>query len=408
MTPNSKKGVATIVSVILGFVVSAIVIMIMGYNPIELIAQLFQGSFSTTDGMWRTMQTWGVFILLALAVAIGFKAGLFNIGVAGQMMFGAMMGYLFVYAHQDIKPGLLLFIAFVIGFVSALAFGLLAGFLKAFFGVNEVVTTIMLNWIAVKISKGLKDSKLIPSGSNDAILPLPKGVDTTMSSISPYFTYGLFIAIALVVITFILFRYTKLGMKIKVSGSNIDSAKYAGYKSKGIMIIVLGLSAAIAGLAGFFYYYGTKGVMEYIPNSHFNEPPVIGFTGITITLVALNNPIAILPSALLFAAIQGDAALLGLDSTTPQQIGQLFSSIVVYFVAVTNIFIYFINPKEFKKWWSSLKEFYKNKQLSVWTKTWVTSLNIVTIGWYSHVINHNNWGKFISYKNRETREVKHV
>ncbi len=139
-------------------------------------------------------------------------------------------------------------------------------------------------------------------------------------------------------------------MKIKIAGNNIHAGQYAGYKSKSLVIGVMTLSAIVAGIAGVTYYFGEYGVgSRVISNDHFNVPPVIGFTGIAIALIALNNPFAIVPVALLFAVTQGDAALNGIPYGTPREIGELFGSIIVYFVAISNVFIYILTPNKIKE-----------------------------------------------------------
>lgn len=402
---RNKKGLATISSVVVGLAVSCIVLVIMGYNPIDLISHLVKGSFSTTENTWQTIQTWSVFLILGLAVGIGFKAGLFNIGVAGQMVFGATMGYLFVYSHSDMNPGALIGIMTVIALVSAVAFGVVAGILKSVFGVHEVISTIMLNWIAVKLAKGLIERGDIPK-TNSTLTPLPDGVSTTIGSISPYITWALFAAIVIVLATFILFKYTKLGMKIKISGNNMSAGKYAGFKSKTIVVGVMGLSALIAGVAAVTYYFGEVNTsLSPLPAGHFDMPPVIGFTGIAIALIALNNPFAMIPVALLFAVTQGPAALNGIPYGTPREIGELFSAIIIYFVAISNVFIHILTPKKVKDLYVRITNFFKNETIKVSTKIWVSIANIFTLGIYTYAI--NNW-KWTQKKDKQEAEPQLV
>lgn len=391
---RNQRGIATISSLIAGIIISCIVLAIMGYNPIDIITFLFQGSFSTAEFTWQTIQTWSLFVLLGISVAFGFKAGLFNIGVAGQMVFSATMGYLFVYSHQNMNPGVLVAIVVLIAIASSVLFGFIAGTLKAIFGVHEVITTIMLNWVAVKLIKGFIGQGKIPSARSQ-ITKLPTGVSTTMDSISPYITWALFAAIVAVILMFILFKYTKIGMKIKIVGNNIHAGKYAGYKAKSIIIGVMIISALIAGIAGVTYYFGQFGVAgRQISVGSFEVPPLIGFTGIAIALTALNNPFAIVPVALLFATTQGDTALNGLNGQNyyvPREVGELFGSIIVYFVAISNLFIYILTPRKIKLFVIRVLTYIKNNEITLSTKTITIIANIFTLGIYTYAINNWEW-----------------
>lgn len=395
---RNQKGLATLMSVILGVLVSCIALLIMGYNPFEIIGYLVNGAFEIQDDVWLTIETWSLYAILGVAVAIGFRAGLFNIGVAGQMVFAATMGYLFVYNHADMNPGALIFIVVIIAILSAIFLGLIVGILKAFFGVHEVISTIMFNWISVKLAKGLIIKGEIPT-DNTSLKVLPEGVSTTIDSISPLITWALFAAIIVIIGSFVLFKYTKLGMKIKITGNNINAGKYAGYKSKTILIGVMVMSSIVAAIAGLAYYFGEYNVgYKTLATEHFNVPPAIGFTGVAIALIALNNPIAIVPVAFIFAVTQGDAALNGIPYGVPREIGQLFGSIIVYFVAISNIFVYLITPQKIKQTFKKVVEFLKNEDIKVNVKLGMSAGNLVTLGYLSYAIKNWNWIKNISKK----------
>lgn len=409
---RNQKGIATLSSVILGLVVSCVVLLIMGYNPFEIIGYLVAGAFQVGPNIWQTIETWSLFVLLGLSVAVGFKAGLFNIGVAGQMVFAATMGYLFVYSHTDVNgnadmnPGVMLAIVVIIALLSAILMGVIVGLLKAFFGVHEVITTIMFNWIAVKLAKGLIIKGNIPS-NNSSLQTLPTGVSTTIDSLSPMITWALFAAIIVVIAIFVLFKYTKLGMKIKITGNNVNAGKYAGYKSRSLIIGVMVLSSLIAGVAALAYYFGERNVgFNYLATEHFSFPPAIGFTGVAIALIALNNPIAIVPVAFIFAVTQGDASLNGIPYGVPREIGQLFGSIIVYFVAISNIFVYLVTPQKIKQTFKAIKTFLKDKNVKLEIKIGLSIGNTITLGYLSYALKNWTWIKNVSRKKNNDEHTK--
>lgn len=416
---RNKKGLASFASIIAGFFVSCIVIGIMGYNPFDLMDKMFTAAFeSELGGIWSTIQTFAMLTVLGVAVAIGFKAGIFNIGIAGQMVFAAMCGYLFVQANPDLDPAVMVIAVLFIAILAAVAFGLVAGILKAMFGVHEVITTIMLNWIAVKITYGLmqKDG-MMPVDRSTNTISLPSSFTGTLESMSENITWILFAAIAAVIVMFVVFKYTKLGMKIKIAGNNMRAGKYAGYKSKRIIIGVMVVSAAIAGLVAVSYFFQSGTHLSQLGHtrqtSDFQFPPEIGFVGIAVALVALNNPLAIAPVAFLFAILQGDAsqgAFVGGKYDNFGDVAKLFGAIIVYFVAISNLFIQFITIGRIKSLYKRISEYYKNETIKVNSKVLTTIFNILSLGIYTYALNNWVWvSKLREKKNEEnTSEVANV
>ena len=411
---RNKKGLATLTSIFFGFVLSFIVIAIMGYNPFDILDGMLKSAFDKF-GVWETIQTWALFTILGLAVAIGFKAGLFNIGVAGQMVFGGMAGYLFVFANPDMAPGAMIPLLFIISITAATAFGLVAAVLKAFFGVHEVITTIMLNWVAVKITYSLVQNGNIKSDNGNITSVIPTNLSDSLESMSKNITWILVAAILAVIAAFVVLKFTKLGLKIKVSGQSFNAAKYAGYRSKALVIGVMGVSAAIAGLAAIAYYFHSSSHVTSstsVGQTDFSFPPEIGFVGIAIALIAMNNPIMIVPAAFMFAILQGNPALRGVDALgvkNLRDIAKLFGAIIVYFVAISNVFIYYLTPRQIKAYFKRIASFYSNDQIKVSTKFGVTLANIFTLGIYSYARKNWNWVENIS-KRKETnvKEVANV
>lgn len=191
---------------------------------------------------------------------------------------------------------------------------------------------------------------------------------------------------------FVLFKYTKLGMKIKITGNNVNAGKYAGYRSKTILVGVMTVSAMIAGFAAVCYYFGEANnpFGNSLQKDSLSVPPIIGFTGIAISLVALNNPIATVPVALLFAVLQGQAAIseVKLLNHVPTRISELFGSIIIYFVAISNLFVYILTPAKIKKFAIRIYNFYKNDEISLQTKVMTSISNILTLGVYTYALNN--------------------
>lgn len=398
---HNNKFLATISSLVVGFVFASIVLLIFGVNPFQLLQSLIHGAFIDSIAINKTLQLWTLYIFLGLSVMIGFKIGLFNIGVAGQMTFSMILSYLFVYKASNMSAPLMIFIAFLIVISAAALYALIAASLKSFFGVNEVVTTIMLNWIAVKILNFLYEKKDIPHGGGvDTIQPLPEGVNVNMSTISPYFTWMIFVAFGLVLVIFFVMKYTKLGQKIIVTGTNKEAATYSGYNQKGLVITTFAFSGLIAGLATMTYFFGIVGATgKTVEMTNMRSPLDIGFLGIAIALVGMNNAFGVLLSALFFTIIKNpvgvDEATSSLSVTT--DVVDLYSSCVIYFVAIVNIFIEFITIARIKKWFKNYISKMKSTSLTGGQKT-LETLNIFTFGLV-------NWIRNIRRNSANMKEV---
>lgn len=397
---HNNKLFATLASLVVGFIFASIVLMIFGVSPFELLSSLLKGAFVDSVAVNKTLQLWTLYIFLGLSVMVGFKIGLFNIGVAGQMTFSMVMAYLFVYKTTNMSAPLMLFIAFVIVIASASIYALFSAVLKSFFGVNEVVTSIMLNWIAVKILNILYEKHDIANGEFQTIQKLPDGVNTNMTSISPYFTWMIFVAFALVVILFFVMKFTKIGQKIIVTGTNKNAATYSGYNQKALIITTFAFSGLIAGLATMTYFFSMVGTTgSKIAMSSMRSPLDIGFLGIAIALVGMNNAFGILLSSLFFTLIKNpvgvDEATTSLNVTT--DVVDLYSSCVIYFVAIVNIFIEFITIKTIKK---AIRDYVTKMKSSSLTKMQKTleTLNIFTFGVLNGIRNK-------AEQRRITREV---
>lgn len=386
---HHNKFFATLMSLVVGFVFASIVLMIFGVNPFDLLSSLVNGAFIDDIAVNKTLQLWTLYIFLGLSVMIGFKIGLFNIGVAGQMTFAMIMSYMFVYKTHDMAAPLMIFIAFIIVIASAALYAVIAATLKSFFGVNEVVTTIMLNWIAVKILNFLYDRKEIPHGGGfETIQSLPNGVNTSVESISPYFTWMIFVAFGLVLVIFVVMKFTKLGQKIVVTGTNKDAATYSGYNQKALVITTFAFSGLIAGLATMTYFFGIVGSSgNNIAIGSMRAPLDIGFLGIAIALVGMNNAFGVLLSALFFTILKNPTGVAEAQTSLsiPSDVVDLYTSCVIYFVAIVNIFIEFITIDKIKKAFKKYISKMKSSSLTKGQKT-LESFNFFTFGFINFVI----------------------
>jgi len=321
--------VIPLISVACGFVVAGVVVLATGSDPIAAFTALFQGAFTNPRAFPETLVAMIPYIFLGLAVALGFRAGLFNIGAEGQFYLGAIFGVL--------AGNYLIGVPGIIHIPLALAFGMLGGFiwaavpglLKARFGAHEVITTIMLNYVAFQLTDFLinkgpmadKHSTAPRTPFIDPLAHLPILVGGTRLHA------GLILALVAVPVVWFLLERTTIGFRIRTVGFSPGAARAAGISVAWTLVLTMGISGALAGLAGADEILG---VSHYMPAS-FSVG--YGFDSIAVALLARSNPWAILPSAFLFGAMRNGAAFMQLQTQVSSDLISIVQAIVIMFVA---------------------------------------------------------------------------
>ncbi|MEO7118490.1 MAG: ABC transporter permease, partial [Candidatus Limnocylindrales bacterium] len=291
---------------------------------------LVQGSLLSTDALIETAVNATPLILTGLAVGLGFKAGLFNIGGQGQFLIGAVAaaGVGAALAHSG--PFVAVPLSVLAGILAGAAYGFIPGVLKAYTGAHEVVTTIMLNYIAIQIVGGLINGPLRAPGASfarsadvvDAELPgiINPGVAHELH-------LGVFFPFLLVPLIYWLLFKTTIGFEIRTVGANPDAARYAGMRPRRIVVLALTLGGALAGLAGATQILGVTG---YMPAAFSTN---IGFDAITVALLGRANPFGIVFGGLLLGAMRAGAGLMQVQAGIPVQMVDLLQGVILFFLA---------------------------------------------------------------------------
>ncbi|MFC7217345.1 ABC transporter permease [Streptomyces polyrhachis] len=329
-------GVAgPVLALVVAFLLTALVLIVSGYNPFEPFELMF-GAIGEQDVQVLIINQTGVYYLAALAVAIGFRMNLFNIGVDGQYRLAAMLSAV-VGAHFS-PPG---FLHIVLIVVTAMLVGSfwagIAGVLKVTRGVNEVVSTIMLNYIATSLIAWLtlKDQfGYQAEGSND--------LTTGEISKSGWFPgihvsdlagdiYGfIFVAAGVGVVYWYVLTRTRFGFDLRASGASESAAAASGVDSKRMVLTAMLASGAVAGLAGMPVLLGQTHTYSQ------SFPTGVGFTGITIALLGRNSPVGIAFAALLMAFIEKSASQLSYATPPyPPEIADIMKGLIVLSVVIS-------------------------------------------------------------------------
>jgi ABC-type uncharacterized transport system permease subunit len=322
-------------AILLALAVGAVIILLVGENPLTAYWALLRGMFGSWDRVAASLGRSTPFIGAALAVAFAFRAGLFNIGVEGQLLVGATIAaWIGTWGIVDDMPGpVAIPFVLVAGIVGGGLYGFIPGALKARTGAHEVITTIMLNSIAVLFVRWMVNSQdpLIlrdPSASvpRTASLPdaarLPEFVDS-----QPPLHLSFLIMVGLCVFVWFVLQRTARGFEIRMVGANPHAARYSGVSVNVVIVLVMTMSGAFAGLAGAGEISGTSG---------FLSPGVfvaVGFDSIAIALLARANPFAIIPAAILWGSMLAGAPLMQQETGLSIDIVRIVQALVLLFVA---------------------------------------------------------------------------
>ncbi|WP_132061508.1 ABC transporter permease [Halorussus amylolyticus] len=336
-----RLAIAT-ASTALALVVGLVVVAAAGYDPIDFIANVFEGAFGDDAAVSRTLKFTTIFILTGVAVAIAFRAGVFNIGVQGQFVvggFATVMSILWLapFLPENAVGGVgLIVLGTLAGIVAGGAYAALPGVLKAYGGANEIITTIMLNFIAVGVVGWLVEGPLRGEGNrapNTERIPEYVEFPSIVYDSPDFSVVGLAVALAVVVIVAVVVARTRFGYDMVTSGHQESAATYSGVDAKRTIVTTMAFSGMVAGVAG--------AVFAIMIQGYYSDPSGVGtygFDAIAVSLLAANNPVGVVPAGLLFGGLDSAGAHIGLNSDVPVQLIDGIVGLVVLFVSAPELF----------------------------------------------------------------------
>ncbi len=327
-----RGAVVPVLTAVIAFIVAGLVVLITGHDPLSTYKAFFNGTgfnwlFPWIGGTGRaaaalelqqTLIQTTALILVGLAVAFAFRAGLFNIGGQGQYTVGGIVAVWIGSSFAGMPPVLHITLAIVLAALAGAAWAGIAGVLKATIGVHEVISTIMLNWIAIWLGVFLYQLGGPLQDPAQASVPVSKTV--VASAKLPVFwgnaqlqglDIGIFIALALVVVFWVLIRRTRLGYEVRAVGFSPDAASYAGMNVGRSYVKVMLFCGAFAGVAASLDILGWK--FQLFTNDI--QTSQIGFLGIAVALLGRNTAIGTVAAALLFGALLTGTSERNLDPT---------------------------------------------------------------------------------------------
>nr|WP_282594785.1 ABC transporter permease [Halomarina salina] len=303
---------------------------------------MFEGSFGDRSATARSLKFATILILTGVAVAIAFRAGVFNIGVQGQFVVGGFTTIVTILWLAPMFPEgptggvLLIGLGTLAAIVTAGAYAALPGILKAYAGANEIITTIMLNFVATGVVGFLVEGPFRGEGNrapNTARLPEYVSFPRLVYDNPDFSVVGFAIALLVVVLIAVLMVRTTVGYDMVTSGYQQSAAAYSGVDARRTIVSTMTLSGMVAGVAG--------AVFAIMIQGYYSDPGGIGtygFDAIAVSLLAANNPLGVVPAGLLFGGLDSAGSYIGINTDIPIQLIDGIAGLVVLFVAAPELF----------------------------------------------------------------------
>ncbi|HSO27379.1 MAG TPA: ABC transporter permease [Anaerolineales bacterium] len=320
--------------------VGAVMLILLGANPLAAYGALLEGAFGSTNAVADTIVKATPLLLVGLGICIAFRGGVINIGGEGQLVVGALAATVVGLTFPGSPGWVIIPLAMLAGFLGGALWGGIPGLLKAYFNVNEILSTIMMNQIAVQIMNYLLREPLIDPVQLEASSRIPQ-----TARLAPAFDLprliptrlhlGAAIAVVAAFLVYIFLWRTTIGYRIRAVGLNPIASRYAGINVKRYIVLALLLSGAFAGLAGAIQVYGVNHRM-FTDGSASGFTGSAGFNGIVVALFGQLHPIGTIPASFLFGALIVGANKLQRAMQVPSAFITALNGLVVVFVVSTD------------------------------------------------------------------------
>lgn len=329
--PTTNSIIRTLIpmgTALLAFLVTGFLLLAGGFDPLESYRLLLQGSFGGVRELGETLLRTTSLLLTGLAVGFAFKCRIWNIGAEGQLYFGALGAVVIALTVLGQVPVFGIIIAIIFGAIFGAGWAAIAGLLKSRLGVNEIIVTVMLNFIAIWIIDFLLHGPIKAPGfePQTALIPFTSQLPILIEGTRLH--AGFLVAIAAAILIYLILYKTKLGFSLRATGVNPKAASYAGINIKRSILLTLLISGAIAGIAGAALVQGVNDRLL------LGISPGYGFIGIVIALLGREHPLGIAFVALFFGALMSGANVMYQTMGIPAAIAETLQAMVLIFALV--------------------------------------------------------------------------
>ncbi|QMV41516.1 ABC transporter permease [Cohnella cholangitidis] len=322
---------AVITALLCGFVV----IFLTSSEPFAAVSALFLDPLSSWFNIGTILNKAVPLILTGLALSVVFQTGVFSMGAEGQLYIGSFLGALTAVYLPGLSPWIHLPLVVIAALIGGALFGAIPGLLKAYLNANEIVTTLMLNFVAILLTSYFVNNQFKSQGGGYAKM---ENIDKNilLAKIIPGTSAhaGILIALAAVAVVYLLLYKTSIGYELRMVGKNGHFARYGGIATRKIIVISVMISGALAGLAGIVEILGIQQTFKQ------NFSAGLGFDGIIIALLARNHPVGVLVAGLFYAYIQVGAQTMQYGSDMPREVAVIIQVMLVLLVTAQAIFTF--------------------------------------------------------------------
>jgi simple sugar transport system permease protein len=324
-------AVGPTVALILSLIVGGVLIFAIGRDPLQVYGQFLDQTLGNWYGIGQVLFKATPLIFTGLSAAIGFRAGLFNIGAEGQLTIGAFLTAVVGFTFHWLPALLLIPLCLAAGIAGGAVWGFVPGILKARFGAHEVINTIMMNFIAsALVSYLVSNVFLVPATVHTPQIPSSASLPRLDSILEALRGAPVNAALLLAVLTAVLMYYflsrTRSGYELRTVGSNPHAGEYGGMNVRKKIVMTMTMAGGIAGLAGCNFVMGYKHYFEL----GFSEGA--GFIGIAVALLARNNPIGVIFTSIFFGILEYGS--LTINTLVPKELANILQAIVIIFIIV--------------------------------------------------------------------------
>jgi ABC-type uncharacterized transport system permease subunit len=321
-----------LIAIVGALMFGSLIMMFMGYNPIDIFFKIVEGSVSTQSRIIQTLKKAIPLIILSLGISMYFKLRFWNIGAEGQFYMGAFGASFVALSFGDLPPYILIPMMMLVAVIMGGFWAIITAVLKYRIGVSETLISLMMNYIAIEWISYLQHSlwkdpnsygfAKIARFSENAVLPTVFGLHA-----------GWIIALLLVIAVLFIFNYTKLGFEISVFGENTNTARYAGMNIKKILYITVFLGGGICGIAGMVEASAVEKSLSYQLSSG------LGFTAVITAWLAKFKPWAVVVTSLLFSMLLRGGEYIQVNMQVPSSLADILQGVILMFVLASEFFL---------------------------------------------------------------------
>lgn len=329
MKAQLQASFRTVITLLMAFVAGAIIIWVSGKDAGNAYSVLFNSALGNERAIANTLLAATPLIFTGLAALVAFRAGVFNVGVEGSLYLGAFAAAWVGFTFTGLPGLLLILLAFAAAGLVGGLWGMIPGYLKARFKVDEVVTTIMLNYVAILFTDYLVNGPFLVAGMANA-MSAEVAPQSQLARIIPRSQWNLsfFVAIGAFLVVWFLMRRLTLGYEIRVLGTNPTFARWSGMPVRRIIVVVMFISGLLGGLAGAGQALG----VHYRFVAGFSQG--LGFDGIIVALLGRNSPLGVLLAALFFGALRNGGSTMEMFTQIPRDLVDILVALIIFFIAI--------------------------------------------------------------------------